>query len=42
MSRIVYEAMERVLPRGLISSVVASAAAMDGDFETARRRCAPC
>jgi class 3 adenylate cyclase/tetratricopeptide (TPR) repeat protein len=38
MSRSVYEAMERVLPRGLISAFVAFAAAMEGDLETARRR----
>jgi hypothetical protein len=38
MSRSVYEAMERVLPRGLISAFIAFAAAMEGDFETARRR----
>lgn len=38
MSRSVYEAMERVLPRGLISAFVALAAAMEGDLETARRR----
>ncbi len=37
MSRSVYEAMERVLPRGLITSFVALAAAMEGDLETARR-----
>src|SRR6476659_1027763 len=38
MSRSVYEATERVLPRGLISAFVAFAAAMEGDLETARRR----
>jgi class 3 adenylate cyclase/tetratricopeptide (TPR) repeat protein len=37
MSRSVYEAMERVLPRGLITTFVALAAAMEGDLETARR-----
>lgn len=37
-SRSIYEAMERVLPRGLISAFVAFAAAMEGDFKTARRR----
>ncbi|MGB7588122.1 MAG: SCP2 sterol-binding domain-containing protein, partial [Solirubrobacterales bacterium] len=37
-SRSFFEAMERVLPRGLISAFVAFAEAMEGDFETARRR----
>jgi class 3 adenylate cyclase len=37
-SRSVYEAMERVQPRGLVSAFIAYAAAMEGDLETARRR----
>lgn len=37
-SRSLYEATERVLPRGLVSAFVALAAAMEGDVETARRR----
>jgi class 3 adenylate cyclase len=37
-SRSVYEATERVLPRGLIEAFIAFAAAMEGDLETARRR----
>jgi class 3 adenylate cyclase/tetratricopeptide (TPR) repeat protein len=37
-SRVVFEAMERVMPRGLVSSLVAVTAAVDGDLETARRR----
>jgi class 3 adenylate cyclase len=37
-SRSLYEAMHRVLPRGLTAAFVAFAAAMEGDRETARRR----
>jgi len=37
-SRSLYEATERVLPRGLISAFIAFAAAMEGDDETARQR----
>jgi hypothetical protein len=37
-SRSLYEATERVLPRGLISAFIAFAAAMEGDEETARQR----
>jgi class 3 adenylate cyclase/tetratricopeptide (TPR) repeat protein len=37
-SRVVYEAMEKAMPRGLISAFITLAAAEEGDFETARLR----
>ncbi len=37
-SRNVYEAVERVIPRGSVSALIAFAAAFEGDFETARKR----
>jgi hypothetical protein len=38
ISRVVYEAWERVIPRGLVSALIGFAAAFDGDLETGRRR----
>lgn len=37
-SRSLYEAMERVLPRGLIAAFVSFSAAMEGDLDTGRRK----
>ncbi len=38
MSRVVYEAIDEVAPRGFVSAAAAVAAAVDGDPEAARRR----